>query len=595
MRTSENVFGMLQDRGKRGVPVDDLYRQLYNPHLYLRAYGRIYANDGAMTRGSTEETADAMSLEKIGKIIDDLRHERYRWTPVRRTLVPKKNGKMRALGLPTWSDKLLQEVIRSLLEAYYEPQFSEHSHGYRPQRGCHTALRHIEHAWTGCHWFVEGDIRACFDRLDHSVMLSILAEKIHEPRFLRLIKHLLQAGYLQEWRYLPTLSGIPQGGTVSPILSNIYLNQLDHYVETHLIPQHTRGQVRKKNPAYRRIQERLSRARRKGEYSKAKALLRQAQHVASVDPNDPSYRRLRYVRYADDVLFGFLGPREEAEQIKQDLGAYLHNTLKLELSQEKTLITHAQTQAARFLGYDLQVRYCNEKLAKDGYRRINGHVVLRVPVEVIEKKRKRYQHQGKPLRRLSLARCSDYIILKTYQDEFRGLVEYYVLANNVYWLHRVQWAAQQSLLSTLAAKYQSSPTKMIKRYRAIVQTPHGPHKCFQATLERAKGKKPLRAQFGGIPLVHQKEAVLNENVPALIRYEQKEVVRRLLAGKCDLCQIREQHCVVHQIRQLTDLEKMGPQRPRWAHLMLKRRRKTLIVCQACHYDIHEGWKENRLL
>jgi len=195
-------------------------------------------------------------------------------------------------------------------------------------------------------------------------------------------------------------------------------------VETHLIPQYTRGQVRKKNPAYRRIQQRLSRARRKGEYQKAKALLRQAQHVASVDPNDPTYRRLRYVRSADDVLVGFLGPSVEAEQIKQDLGAYLHTTLKLDLSQEKTLITHAQTQAARLLGYDLQVRYCNEKLAKEGSRRRNGHVVLRVPVEVIEKKRKRYHHQGKPLRRLSLARCSDYIIVKTYQDEFRGLGEY---------------------------------------------------------------------------------------------------------------------------------------------------------------------------
>jgi group II intron reverse transcriptase/maturase len=562
MRTSENVFGMLQDRGKRGVPVDDLYRQLYNPHLYLRAYGRIYANDGAMTRGSTGETADAMSLEKIGKIIEDLRHERYRWTPVRRTLVPKKNGKMRALGLPTWSDKLLQEVIRSLLEAYYEPQFSEHSHGYRPERGCHTALSHIEHAWTGCHWFVEGDIHACFDRLDHSVMLSILAEKIHDPRFLRLIKQLLQAGYLEEWRYLPTLSGVPQGGIVSPVLANLYLNQLDQFVETHLIPKHTRGQVRKKNPAYRRIQERLSRARRKGEYRKAKALLRQAQQLPAGDPNDPTYRRLRYVRYADDVLFGFLGPREEAEQIKQELKTFLQTTLKLELSQEKTLITHAQTHAARFLGYDLQVRYCNNKFAEDGYRRLNANIVLRVPVEVIEKKRKLYQQGGKPLRRHSLAACSDYIILKTYQDEFRGLVEYYLLANNVYWLHRVQWAAQQSLLHTLAAKYHSSIAKMIKRYRAITQTPHGPRKCFQACLERTSGKKPLRAQFGGIPLIHRKEAALIDRVPASTRYEQKEVVRRLIAGRCELCEIKDEHCVVHQTRKLAVLEKMGKERPR---------------------------------
>jgi retron-type reverse transcriptase len=200
-------------------------------------------------------------------------------------------------------------------------------------------------------------------------MLNILAEKIHDPRFLRLMKQLLQAGYLEEWRFLPTLSGVPQGGMVSPVLANIYLNQLDQFVETHLIPKHTRGQVRKKNPAYRRIQERLSRARRKGEYRKAKALLRQAQQLPAGDPNDPTYRRLRYVRYADDVLCGFLGPREEAEQIKQELGTFLQNTLKLEVSQEKTLITHAQTQAARFLGDDLQVRYCNDKFAGDGYRR----------------------------------------------------------------------------------------------------------------------------------------------------------------------------------------------------------------------------------
>jgi hypothetical protein len=425
-------------------------------------------------------------------------------------------------------------------------------------------------------------------------MLSILAEKIHDPRFLRLIKQLLQAGYLEEWRFLPTLSGVPQGGIVSPVLANIYLNQLDHFVETHLIPQYTRGRVRKKNPAYRRIQERLSRARRKGEYRKAKALLRQAQQLPAGDPNDPAYRRLRYVRYADDALFGFLGPREEAEQIKQELGIFLQTTLKLELSQEKTLITHAQTQAARFLGYDLQVRYCNDKFAGDGYRRLNANVVLRVPIEVIEKKRKLYQQGGKPLRRHSLAACSDYIILKTYQDEYRGLVEYYLLANNVYWLHRVQWAAQQSLLHTLAAKYHSSIAKMIKRYRAITQTPHGPRKCFQACLERTGGKKPLIAQFGGIPLRHRKEAVLIEKVPALIRYEQKEVVRRLIAGRCELCEIRDEHCVVHQTRKLADLEKMGKERPRWAHMMLKRRRKTLIVCQTCHHDIHEGWKGNRI-
>jgi len=313
---------MLRDRGERGVSVDDLYRQLYNPSLYLRAYGRIYANDGAMTPGSTPETADAMSLAKIFQIIDDLRHERYRWTPVRRTHVKKKNGTLRPLGLPTWSDKLLQEVIRSLLEAYYEPQFSEASHGFRPQRGCHTALSQIQHTWKGTHWFIEGDIKACFEQLDHQVLLKILAEKIHDNRFLRLIKHLLQAGYLEEWRYHTTLSGAPQGGIVSPILSNIYLDQFDHFMETTLIPQYTQGLKRKENPAYSRLKRQIAAARKKGKHRQAHQLLRRAQQLPSRDPYDPSYRRLRYIRYADDILLGFAGTRAEAVQIKHQLATY---------------------------------------------------------------------------------------------------------------------------------------------------------------------------------------------------------------------------------------------------------------------------------
>jgi group II intron reverse transcriptase/maturase len=586
---------MLRDRGKRGVPVDDLYRQLYNPSLYLRAYGRIYANDGAMTPGSTPETADAMSLAKIHKIIDDLRHERYRWTPVRRKQVKKKNGKLRPLGLPTWTDKLLQEVIRSLLEAYYEPQFSEASHGFRPQRGCHTALSQIEHTWKGTHWFIEGDIKACFDTLDHTVMLSILAKKIHDTRFLRLIKHLLQAGYLEEWRYHTTLSGAPQGGIVSPILSNIYLDQLDHFMQTTLIPQYTRGHKRKDNPVYRRYLQQIATARKKGEHQQAQKLLRLAQQLPSRDPNDPTYRRLRYVRYADDMLLGLTGTRAEAEQIKQQLGTYLQDTLKLELSWEKTLITHAHKQAARFLSYDIQAQYRNDKLAADGYRHVNAQIALRVPQEVGKKKVSHYRQGGKPLRRLSLASCSDYTILKTYQDEYRGFVQYYLLAINVSWLSGYKWIVQQSLTHTLAAKYRSTTRTMAKRFQTSVQTPHGPRKCLEATLMRDGGKKPLVARFGGIPLVRNTNAILVDHNPTPTHYERKEAVRRLIASTCELCAIKDEYCVVHQVRRLAEIAGMGKDRPHWAQIMLKKQRKTLIVCQTCHHAIHDGWHADRPL
>src|SRR5436305_7085304 len=211
MRNADTTLAIIRERGKRGLHLEDVYRRLYNPDLYLRAYGRIYRNAGAMTRGTTEETVDGMSLEKIHKIIDLLRCERYRWTPVRRINIPKRNGKTRPLGIPTWSDKMLQEVMRSLMEAYYEPQFSPNSHGFRPKKGCHTALKDIFHGWTGMKWFIEGDIKGCFDNIDHTILLSILREKFHDNRFLTLIENLLEAGYLEQWNYYPTLTGTPQG------------------------------------------------------------------------------------------------------------------------------------------------------------------------------------------------------------------------------------------------------------------------------------------------------------------------------------------------------------------------------------------------
>src|SRR5262245_39699328 len=254
MQSAETVLGVLRERGGRGLPCEQLYRQMFNPQLYLLAYGRIYANAGAMTPGASRETVDGMSLGKIGRIIDAMRHERYRFSPARRVLIPKKNGKMRPLGLPTWSDKLVGEVVRLLLEVYYEPTFSDRSHGFRPRRGCHTALREVDHTWTGTSWFIEGDIADCFGSLDHEVLLSFLDEKIQDQRFLRLLRNMLKAGYLEDWRWGATLSGAPQGGAASPILSNIYLHKLDEFVETVLIPEYTRGKRRARNPAYLDLQ-----------------------------------------------------------------------------------------------------------------------------------------------------------------------------------------------------------------------------------------------------------------------------------------------------------------------------------------------------
>jgi len=382
MQDAETVLDVLRDRGRRGLPLERLYRQLFNPQLFLLAYGRIYSNAGSMTPGVTPETVDGMSLAKIGRIIGALRTESYRWHPARRVYIPKKNGKSRPLGMPTWSDKLVAEVVRSLLQAYYDVQFSDRSHGFRPGRGCHTALSEVATAWTGTHWFIEGDISDCFGSLDHQVMLAILAEKIHDGRFLGLIGRMLQAGYLEDWVWNATLSGAPQGGTASPILSNIYLDRLDTFVEQHLLPEYNRGKVRGRNPAYLAVKSEIEKAQRRGDRQRVRLLKQQRRTLPSGDPNDPGFRRLKYVRYCDDWLLGFAGPRHEAEEIKQRIRQFLREELKLELSEAKTLITHAASQAAHFLGYEIRAQHNDTKIT-GGRRAVNGVVGLFVPETAI--------------------------------------------------------------------------------------------------------------------------------------------------------------------------------------------------------------------
>ncbi|MBR7676462.1 group II intron reverse transcriptase domain-containing protein, partial [Streptomyces daliensis] len=371
MQSAEAVLDVLRERGRHGLPCNELYRQLFNPNLYLLAYGRIYANHGAMTPGVCGETADGMSEAKIGRIIEAMRHERYRFRAVRRVHIPKPNGKTRPLGMPSWSDKLVGEVIRLLLEAYYEPRFSGRSHGFRPGRGCHTALSEVTHNWAGTTWFIEGDISDCFGSLDHEVLLAILSEKVHDNRFLRLIQQMLKAGYLEDWKWHATLSGAPQGGVLSPLLSNIYMDRLDTFVETVLIPEYTRGASRRRNPAYQKLdnaigaeRKRLARRKEHTETAQVRQWRKELRRLPSGDPHDPGYRRLRYLRYADDHLLGFIGPKAEAETIKQRLATFLRDDLKLELNQEKTLITHGRTQAARFLGYDITVQHADAKITR---------------------------------------------------------------------------------------------------------------------------------------------------------------------------------------------------------------------------------------
>jgi group II intron reverse transcriptase/maturase len=560
---------------------------LYNKNLYLTAYGNLYGNAGAMTKGTTSETVDGMSLAKIDRIIMQLRAERYRWTPVRRVRIPKQNGKTRPLGIPTWSDKLLQEVIRLILEAFYEPQFDHRSHGFRPKRGCHTALAEVQRIWTGTRWFIEGDIAQYFDSIDHTLLLNLLRKRIDDNRFLNLIGRLLQAGYMEGWRYHKTFSGTPQGGVVSPLLANIYLHEFDRYVTGTLIPQYTRGEQRRVNPVYQHLCYRRWYIKGKVGYAaEAKALQQAQRRVPSKDPYDPTYRRLWYVRYADDFLLGYIGTRQEAEEIKRHLKTWLATQLRLTLSDEKTVVTHATTTPARFLGYEIVNQQSYTKCT-NGVRSVNGRIALRVPVDVIRKKCQPYLRNGKPIHRPERIFNSDFSIVADYQQEYRGIVQYYQLAINVSHLGKLRWIMATSLLKTLAAKHRSTVAKMAAKYRSTVTDADGKlRQCLAVTLER-EGKPPRIARFGGISLQRQRMAVLDDQ-PIAARAYYTELEKRVRANGCEVCGSTVA-IEVHHIRKLPGPRRTdGRKRPAWQQHMLNRQRKTLVLCRACHVKLHHG-------
>lgn len=427
-------------------------------------------------------------------------------------------------------------------------------------------------------------------------MLSILRETIHDNRFLRLVDQLLQAGYVKDWKRHPTFSGTPQGGIVSPILSNIYLDRLDQFVERTLIPEYTRGTSRSPNPAYVSKRYEARRHSRNGRTEEAVACRQEMRRLPSLDPNDPGYRRLRYVRYADDFLLGFIGPKEEAEEIKVRLAQFLRESLKLELSAEKTLVSHATEQGARFLGYEVVSQRCDTKMhlvqrAGDPkpYRKraINSVIALRLPADVVERRCALYTWDGKPIHRSELEEDSDFSIVAAYQSEYRGDVEFYALAQNIGWLNKLRWVMEISLLKTLAGKYRTSAAEMSRRYRAVAITEAGPRSCLEVRVER-EGKPPLVARFGGLLLRRKKTAVLVDRVLTRRQPERSELLQRLLANRCEICKSADD-VQVHHIRKLADLEVKGRGEVAvWKRKMASRRRKTLVLCRECHAAVHAG-------
>ena len=600
MRTALKYIGIVRQRGEKGLILKRVYKNILNRELFLMAYANLYANAGATTAGiDPEDTVDGMSIRRIDRLIKRLRCRRYRWKATRRIRIPKKNSnKKRPLGIPTWNDKLIEEVLRIVLSAYYDVQFSSHSHGFRQQRGCHTALQEIGYTWTGTRWFIEGDIKGCFDNIDHDVLLELIGQKIQDLSLLKLLKGMLKAGYIENGTYHNTYSGTPQGGVLSPLLANIVLHELDSYVEQELIPNYTKGKMKRRDPEYNRLNVAMTYAKQKGQIAKYEALRERKRYLSSQVTNDPEYRRLRYVRYADDFLLGFIGTREEAEQIKHKLDQFL-KILKLEMSAEKTLITHATTEHARFLGYEITIAQDNHRLTKD-YRRkrkvkrrsINGCVILLIPKDVINEQSRMFNRNGKVAYRPYLIRCSDFEIVLNYGIEFQGLANYYALAHNVSSLYEVKYHYIMSLAKTLAAKHKKNVRWVYRKYKR--KSEYG-ITCFVVEVQsKDNSGKIHRAQFGNKPLRHQKTAVINDRKAELYR-SGNELVSRLLANRCELCGSNND-VQGHHVRKLKDVKEKYQGReqiPKWVQFMTSRNRKVVFVCHACHVNIHHGNYDSR--
>lgn len=600
MQKSHEVQQAMRKLGETGIPLTRGYRMLYNRNLFLTAYGNIYCNQGALTPGIDEnDTMDGMSVERMDNLIALLREEKYYPPPSRRTSVPKKSGGRRYLGLPNGSEKLVQEVLRIILDAYYEPKFRDSSHGYRPERGCHTALKHVKQHFQNATWFIEGDIKGCFDNIDHNILLNILKRDIHDGRLIHLIERFLKAGYIEDWQYKKTYSGTPQGNILSPLLSNIYLNELDRYIEDELMPQHNRGKRRATNLAYKRLSNRIERRRRNGQHDEAHQLELERRKLPAVDPNDPNFRRLKYVRYADDWVLSFIGSKAEALEIKEQVRHFLQEKLRLKLSEEKTLITHAKTQEAHFLGYAISIYKADDALTRrrnDGAKRrsINGCVRLAIPKGLVDTKISRYYHGGKITSDARFLQSSVPHIILTYQQRLRGLVQYYQYAMNVSSFSKLKYAMEISLVKTLAHKLRIKVTRVYKRFKSTHELNGYTYKVLK--VEYDTGKRMSTFHWGAIPLktVQIINEPLNDNQYDYERFQyfeqRSEIITRLMADTCEICDEKGQ-CEVHHVRKLADLKQRWRHKqakPAWVTKMIAMQRKTLIVCKSCHVKIHNG-------
>ena len=599
MRSPERVLNSLNEHSKdSSYKFERLYRLLFNEELFYVAYQKIASNGGSTTKGSDGRSIDEMSLARIETLIASLKDESYQPHPSRRVHIPKKNGKTRPLGIPAFEDKLVQEVVRMILEAIYEGHFETTSHGFRPKRSCHTALLHIQKTFSGAKWFIEGDIKGFFDNIDHDVLVGILRERISDDRFIRLIRKFLKAGYVEDWTFHNTYSGMPQGGIVSPILANIYLDKLDKYVKEYIrhFDMGTKRRPGKESNDLANERKRTVRKLKKVKdgtekaalVARLKAIEQERAAFPNGDEMDESYRRLKYIRYADDFILGVIGSKEEAQRIKEDIKSFLSASLALELSEEKTLITHTG-KSAKFLGYEITVTRNNHQRrdVQGRLRRTYGkRVRLNVSMATLRDKLLEYgameiklrngKEIWKPKCRSGLIFNDDLEILDRYNRETVGFCNYYLIANNCVVLHNFRYIMEYSMYKTFAGKYRSTVRKINKKYRL--------NKLFTVKYEQ---KGVIKSRTFYKTSFKRRTTAFNGSCDiepySIADVSRTNLTDRLKAEKCELCGATGK-LIMHHVRNLKDLKG----KESWKRLMSARKRKTIALCPSCHRLRHLG-------
>lgn len=598
MQKADIVLSILREKSENDehYKYDRIYRNLFNRDFYLRAYSKIYAKEGNMTAGTDGKTIDGFSKRNIERLIARLKTEEYHPKPVRRTYRKKKNGKMRPLGIPSFEDKLVQEVVRQILEAIYEPLFSENSHGFRPERSCHTALMQIKTTARGSRWAIEGDITGCFDNIDHDILLGILSSKIQDGRFIELIRRFLKAGYYEFHEVKNSYSGCPQGTIISPILSNIYLNEFDRYMEE-MIKAVNKGNRKREFPEYKRLYHMRRKARKNGDIEKAKQLLTEMRRIPANDPMDENFIRLKYVRYADDFVIFIDGNKELAYDVKDKITVFLKEKLNLELNADKTLITNLKAGRVKFLGYEIVKSQCDIKITKnvngETRRTANGKIQLLVPNAVITDKIRKFSSKGKPAAFTARANMPVLDMIQQYNSEIRGLYNYYCLATDVgKKLHKFKYYHYYSLVKTIARKEKSSVAKIIGKYGIDVPRKKGTGtRLLVGVKYRTKQGDQIMTYFNdSLKKVEKPVADISDSYSYYYN-KTTQLIVRLNADTCEICGSHE-NIEVHHIRKLKDIKqkyrKRGKHIPDWVLMMSKMNRKTLVVCEKCHNKIHSG-------